>query len=246
MEQLELPYIVKLKIYEGPLDLLLELIKKNKMDIYEIRIAEITKQYLDYLEMVKASNLENVCDYLALAAELGYIKSRMLLPKSEDEDENQTDPKEELIKRLVEYEKYKKIAEKLNQIPILGRETFKRGAKYACEFGEPAVETEIEIVDLWSLVEAFKEFCKRKALEVTENLKYEIESFSITQRIEEIKILIAERRSILFEELFEKKPKIVDVVITFLALLEMVKGGILSVKQKDTNNTIEIVLAEGK
>ena len=106
MEQLELPYQVKLQVFEGPLDLLLQLIKKNKVDIYDIPISKITEQYLEYLDVIKQCNLEVVGDYLALAAQLSLIKSRMLLPQMPSEDEVE-DPRAELVQLLLEYERYK-------------------------------------------------------------------------------------------------------------------------------------------
>lgn len=246
MEQLELPYVVKLKIFQGPLDLLLELIKKNKMDIYDIPIATVTGQYLEYLEIIKLTNMETVGDYLSLAAELGYIKSRMLLPDPSEgeEDEDIEDPRAELVKRLIEYEKYRKIADELNEKDILGREVFTRGASYTDEFGEPGTETETVKTDLWSLIDAFREFCKRRQLDFTEDLSFEPETFSVSERTQYIRELLKKQGKMLFYDIFGEKPKKIDIVITFIALLEMVKNGLAGVIQNSNFDNIEIIYTE--
>jgi len=242
MEQLELPYVVKLNIYQGPLDLLLELIKKNKVDIYDIPIAVITDQYLEYLEIIKLTNMETVGDYLSLAAELGYIKSRMLLPlPQEDEDENIEDPRAELVRRLIEYEKYRKIADELNEMDVLGREIFQAGTDYYDEFGDPDVETEMMKTDMWSLIEAFRDFCKRRQLDFSEDLRFELESYSIRERGQEILYILRDKGQILFYDIFGDKPKKIDLVITFIALLEIVKDGLAGISQSGKHENIEII-----
>ncbi len=242
MEQLELPYVVKLNIFQGPLDLLLELIKKNKMDIYDIPIAVITEQYLEYLEIIKLSDMETVGDYLSLAAELGYIKSRMLLPNpAEEEEEDIEDPRAELVKRLIEYEKYRKIADELNEMSILGREIFTRGSNYNDEFGKPDVESEMVKTDLWSLIDAFREFCKRRQLDFTEDLRFEAESYSIGERSQQVAEMLREKRRIYFNDIFGERPRKVDIVITFIAILEMVKSGVAGVAQSSKYDNIEII-----
>lgn len=242
MEQLELPYVVKLNIFQGPLDLLLELIKKNKMDIYDIPIAVITEQYLEYLEIIQLSNMETVGDYLSLAAELGYIKSRMLLPNPvEEEEEDIEDPRAELVRRLIEYEKYRKIADELNEMSILGREVFTRGSNFNEEFGEPDVETEMVKTDMWSLIDAFREFCKRRQLDFTEDLTFEVESFSVRERSQQIVEMLRNKGQIYFHDIFGERPRKVDIVITFIALLEMVKSGLAGVTQSRNYDNIEII-----
>lgn len=247
MEQLELPYVVKLNIFQGPLDLLLELIKKNKMDIYDIPIAAVTDQYLEYLEIIQLTNMETVGDYLSLAAELGYIKSRMLLPDPVvDEDEDIDDPRAELVQRLIEYEKYRKIADELNEMDILGREVFAKGTDYKYEFGEPDVESEMLKTDLWSLIDAFREFCKRRQLDFTEDLSYEIESFSVKERIIQVLDMLREKKTILFMEIFTDQPRKIDIVVTFIALLEIIKDGLAGVSQRNSYENIEIIyIGEG-
>lgn len=242
MEQLELPYVVKLNIFQGPLDLLLELIKKNKMDIYDIPIAVITEQYLEYLEIIQLTNMETVGDYLSLAAELGYIKSRMLLPDPVDEDEDDVeDPRAELVRRLIEYEKYRKIADQLNEMNILGREVFAKGSDYTDEFGEPDVETEMVQTDLWALMDAFREFCRRRQMDFTDDLSFEVESFSVRERSMQIAGMLKEKGNVYFFDIFGDRPRKVDIVITFVAILEMVKDGIAGIVQNKSYDTIEII-----
>ena len=156
MEDPQSAYSVQLDIFNGPLNLLLHLIKKNEVDIYDIPIALIIEQYLEYLDFLKDVNLEIVGDYMSMAAELGYIKSRMLLPRIKDEGEDEEqDPREELVRRLLEYERYRDAAAELGGMEILGKDVFLAGYDRKEAFGEPAEETEFVKFDLWSLVDAF-------------------------------------------------------------------------------------------
>ncbi len=241
MEQLQLPYLVKLQVYEGPLDLLLQLIKKNEVDIYEIPIAKITRQYFEYLEVLKKYDLSVVGSYMALAAQLSLIKSRMLLPNPPSEEEEE-DPHSELVRRLLEYEKYKEATEELEKKNILGKEVFVRGLSYAEEFGEIAEETEIAKTDLWSLMTAFREVCKRKNFDSTEEeIVYNLEMYSIEQKANELLNFIKFRGQIRFKNLFSNLISKSEFVITFLAVLEMVKNNTLCIVQEDCNSEVELV-----
>lgn len=240
MEQLELPYLVKLQVFEGPLDLLLQLIRKNKVDIYDIPIAKITEQYLEYLEIIKKCDLEVVGDYLALAAQLSLIKSRMLLPQLPSEEEEEEDPRAELVRRLLEYERYKEAAEELEKRDILGKEVFLRGLSYFDEFGESAEETEIVKTDLWSLIEAFREVYQRKNFNLTEDIVFTLESVSIEEKSGEILSFIKFRGKTVFKDLFINLKSKVEVVITFLAVLEMVKNERLGILQDGYDGEVEL------
>ena len=239
MEQLELPYLVKLQIFEGPLDLLLQLIRKNKVDIYDIPIAKITEQYLEYLEIIKKCDLEVVGDYLALAAQLSLIKSRMLLPQPPSEEEEE-DPRAELVRRLLEYERYKEAAEELEKRDILGKEVFLRGLSYFDEFGEATEETEIVKTDLWSLIEAFREVYQRKNFNITEDIVFTLESYSIEERTVEILNFIKFSGKTVFKDLFQNLTSRVEVVITFLAILEMVKNEQIGIVQEGYDSEVEL------
>ncbi|MGI9533589.1 MAG: segregation and condensation protein A [Thermodesulfobacteriota bacterium] len=239
MEQLELPYLVKLQVFEGPLDLLLQLIRKDKVDIYDIPIAKVTEQYLEYLDILKKCDLEVVGDYLALAAQLSLIKSRMLLPQPPSEDEEE-DPRAELVKRLLEYERYKEAAEELEKRDILGKEVFLRGLGYFDEFGEMAEETEILKTDLWSLIEAFREVYERKNFNLTEDIVFTLESYSIEEKTTEILNFIKFKGKTVFKDLFLNLTSKVEVIITFLAILEMVKNEKLGIVQEDFEGEVEL------
>ncbi len=239
MEQLELPYQVKLQVFEGPLDLLLQLIKKNKVDIYDIPISKITEQYLEYLDVIKQCNLEVVGDYLALAAQLSLIKSRMLLPQMPSEDEVE-DPRAELVQLLLEYERYKNAAEDLESRDILGKEVFIRGLSYFDEFGDAAQETEIVKTDLWSLVEAFKEVCLRRQFELTEDIVFTIESFSIEEKTSELIEFFKTNRKYDFKNIFNKMVSKAEIIITFLTILELVKNEIIGIEHENPEDEIEL------
>ena len=232
MEQLELPYLVKLQVFEGPLDLLLQLIRKNKVDIYDIPIAKITEQYLEYLEILKKCNLEIVGDYLALAAQLSLIKSRMLLPQPETEEEVE-DPREELVKLLLEYERYKEAAESLEERDILGRQVFIRGYDYEEEFGEAAEETEIVKTDLWSLIEAFREVYRRKEFDLTDDIVFTLDSYSIEEKGRELVMFLQNNGRTPVKNIFRNMSSRVEIVIVFLAILELVKNDIVGIHQDD-------------
>ncbi len=239
MEQLELPYQVKLQVFEGPLDLLLQLIKKNKVDIYDIPISKITEQYLEYLDVIKQCNLEVVGDYLALAAQLSLIKSRMLLPQMPSEDEVE-DPRAELVQLLLEYERYKNAAEDLESRDILGKEVFIRGLSYFDEFGDAAQETEIVKTDLWSLVDAFKEVCLRRQFELTEDIVFTIESFSIEEKTSELIEFLKTNGKYDFKNIFNKMVSKAEIIITFLTILELVKNEIIGIKHENPEDEIEL------
>lgn len=240
MEQLEFPYLVKLQIFEGPLDLLLQLIRKNKVDIYDIPIAKITEQYLEYLDVIQKCDLEVVGDYLALAAQLSLIKSRMLLPQPVSDEEEVEDPRAELVRRLLEYERYKEAAEDLGSRDILGKQVFIRGIDYIDEFGENLEETEIVRTDLWSLMQAFREVYKRKNFEQKEDVVFTLENISIEERGEQILEIIKFRAKTSFDELFYNQKTKIDVVITFLSILELVKNETIGFNQTDPYSKIEL------
>jgi segregation and condensation protein A len=231
------PYCVKLKAFEGPLDLLLHLIKKSEINIYDIPIAAITEQYLEYLDMMRELNIEIAGDYLVMAAELGLIKSKMLLPKPEPEKEEEEDPRAELVKRLIEYQRYKDAAEKLVNFEILERDVFAR-------IGEDEEEEDQRNqpikADLWSLIVAFREICRRRDFSLVSNIKLELETVTLDSKIRELISRLRECRTISFEELFNEGASRFDVIITFLAILELIKTEILGAFQDSPYAPIEI------
>ncbi len=230
------PCLVRLETFEGPLDLLLHLIKKNEIDIYDIPIAMITEQYLEYLDMMRELNIEVAGDYLVMAAELGLIKSRMLLPKPEPEKEEEEDPRAELVRRLLEYQRYKDAAEKLVKFEILERDVFARIGQDEKEQRNQPIKA-----DLWSLIEAFREICKRRDSSWVGNIKFDLETVTLDDKIRELVSRLRECRTISFEGLFNGGASRFDIVITFLAVLELIKAEVLGAFQDSPYAPIDIV-----
>jgi segregation and condensation protein A len=214
------PYTVRLEVFEGPLDLLLHLIHKNELDIFNIPIALITEQYLDYLKLMKVLNLDIAGEYLLLASTLLHIKSKMLLPTpSEEEEEEGEDPRAELVRRLLEYQKYKNAAAELEKRPMLDRDVFIR--LMPAETEKPAEEERME-VSLFELLEAFRQVLERTKPESFHEVI--LERISVEEKIEEIlSRLQRENRSIAFHLLFPEQAPLRLVIVTFLAILELVK-----------------------
>jgi segregation and condensation protein A len=214
------PYTVRLETFEGPLDLLLHLIRKNELDIIDIPIALITGQYLEYMKLMKELNLDVAGDYLLMASTLLHIKSKMLLPASaEEEEEGGEDPRADLVRRLLEYQKFKEAAGELDRRPLKGRDIFVRVVPPDPQ--EPQEEGKLE-VSLFDLLEAFRQVLAR----VTPESVHEVilEPITVEQRIQEILALLQqEKRSITFHTLFKEEVSRRMIVVTFLAILELVK-----------------------
>lgn len=238
-EQLENPEpcLVKVQLFEGPLDLLLHLIKKNEVDIYDIPIAAITEQYIEYLEFMKVLNLQFAGEYLVIAAELSLIKSKMLLPKPVIEEEEE-DPRAELVRRLIEYQVYKDAATDLSGRDVLGRDVFKRD--YIDTAFEVDEEVELMHVDMWSLIEAFREFYKRRSYLWAEEVSFEIETISIEDKIEQVVLRLQTSPNMKFDDFFDDCSSRFDLVITFLALLELSRTDNIEVVQESPDSTILI------
>ena len=231
------PCLIKLHAFEGPLDLLLYLIKKNEVNIYDIPIAVITEQYLMYLEVMRELNLEIVGDYLMIAAELGLIKSKMLLPKPEVEEEEE-DPRAELVRRLLEYRRYKEAAGTLLAFDILERDVFTRiiqDEDDSDEINQP-VRT-----DLWSLIEAFRAIWNRKDFSSISDIKLELELITLEQTVSELITKLKTHKNVLFEALFSENPTRFEIIITFLAVLELIKSGLLIAYQDFSYSPIQIL-----
>jgi segregation and condensation protein A len=221
-------YIVQLDVFEGPLDLLLHLISKHEIDIFDIPIAFVTQKYLEYLETMKSLNLDLAAEYLEMAATLALIKSKMLVPSDpagEDEAvEAELDPREELVRRLLEYQKYKTAAGALMERPMLGRDMFSRGM-----MEEISTEREIAPPGLFALIEAFQEVVSRS----DENPSHHVNIIraSVTDRINQIVDLLRVRQRLAFTELFSDQHTRSDLVVSFISLLEMSKLGLVRIHQ---------------
>jgi segregation and condensation protein A len=219
---------IHLEQFSGPLDLLLHLIKSNEMDIYDIRIVEITEQYLDVIEQMKQLDLDIAGEFLLMAATLIHIKSRMLLPASEDiEEEEGIDPREELIKRLLEYQRYKEAAEHFHQLPQLERDVFSSYFK-AKDLLDDEDDSQI-VVGVYQLAEAFYNLLKEKPVEVFHEVVQE--SLSVATYIEQIVERLRHKKRQSLKGFFLADSSRDEVIVTFLAMLELVKMGMINVEQ---------------
>jgi segregation and condensation protein A len=217
-------YTVTLPNFEGPLDLLLHLCQKHELNIVDIPVSFITEKYLEYLNVMSLMNLDVASEYLVMAATLMHIKSKMLLPeppKGQDDDalDEQEDPREQLIRRLLEYQKYKQAAADLGGRDLAGRDVFLRGAplEEAVHEGLPPLAE----VPIFSLIEAFQRVLTKSKVKLTHDIV--ADRINLSDRIRELADLLLVRKRIVFEELFEGLATRFDLVITFLALLEMTK-----------------------
>lgn len=218
---------VFLEAFEGPLDFLLYLIKKQKFDIVDLPVQEITLQYMEYVDLMREMKLELAAEYLVMAAMLAEIKSRLLLPRHDHEEDNELDPRAELIRRLQEYEIYKKAAEELDNLPRQDRDTHTAHAELTKEMIPNKPEPD---VDIQELVLAFKSVLKRASN--FEHHEITAEVLSTRERMTRILSLLKEQKSFVdFESLFEVKEGKQGVVVTFLAVLELVKEKLIEVVQ---------------
>ncbi len=212
-------YTVKLEdIFEGPMDLLIHLIKKNEVDIYDIPIALITQQYLEYIDWMKSMNIDFAGDFLVMAATLTQIKSRTLLPANEF-DEDDEDPRAEIARPLLEYLQMKSAAEELAGRNILGDATFVRVPDHKEYIRE--MDVQVVKIGLFELIDAFQKILDN--LPDDQQVDFTADRISIKDRISEIVDILEEKGSITFEELFSQDADKSEVIVTFLAILEMVK-----------------------
>jgi segregation and condensation protein A len=227
-----------LEIFSGPLDLLLYLIRKNNLDILDIPIAEITLQYMSYVELMKAFRLDLAADYLVMAAMLAEIKSRMLLPKPPAEEAVEQDPRAELVRRLQEYERFKAAAENLTQMPRMGRDIFliePTAMPFTPEISPPKIE-------LQQVVNAFLDILRRSELLATH--KITIETLSVRERMIKILDMLSEQSMVLFESCFELAEGRMGLVVSFLAILELAKESLIEIIQNQAFGAIQIKAKE--
>ena len=221
------PYALEvfLEAFEGPLDLLLYLIRRQNLDILDIPVAEITRQYVEYIEMMQELHLELAGEYLLMAAMLAEIKSRMLLPRSEEEEEGEEDPRAELVRRLQEYERYKKAAENLAELQRMERDLHQATAEVVDR------KTTIEPPDLQmqELLMAFKDVLSRA--EMFAHLHVQREPLSVRQRMSEVLLKLADGRFIEFKDLFDPQEGRMGVAVTFIALLELMREAVIEIVQ---------------
>jgi len=244
-EALENSYRVQIEEFEGPLDLLLHLIKKNEVDIYNIPIAAITRQYLEYIELLKELNLDIAGEFLVMAATLLQIKSRMLLPVPQDEEEAETeDPRAELVRRLLEYQRYREASSELSTRNLLGREVFARKFE-APEVAELEPIEEPAEVELFELIEAFQKVLARVKVETFHNVV--TDGISIAERISQVLSLLHEAGTLSFDALFTDGMTRDLLVVSFLSILELTKLKLIKITQLERLGTIWLSLtAQGE
>ncbi len=234
-------YQVKLDIFEGPLDLLLYLIKKNEVDIYDIPMALITGQYLQYLELMKELNLDIAGEFLVMASTLIKIKSQMLLPpvEGEGEGEDETDPRAELMEHLLEYQRYKEAAHQLVTRELLEKDIFKRPQTE--DPGEAKVDGDMLIeASLFDLVDALRKVIERKDLP-EDIMGVAVEKMTVRDKIVSILRQLKETPQLVFQSLFDPLVTRFEIVVTFLAVLELIRLRAIRVFQVQPYGEIRIV-----
>lgn len=242
VQEQESPYKVSLQAFEGPLELLLHLIRENQIDIYDIPIVKVTEQYLAYLSMMSSLDLDIAGEWLVMAATLTEIKSRMLLPKevSPSSEEDQTDPRLELVERLIEYERIKSAADIFREHETQRSKVFARGTEIDIDL-KPRISLEgITTDDLLHALQAILSDMGEEEVTTIQRRKV-----SLRLRIQELWNKINKSGQLMFHNLFEDDRDRVDVVITFLALLELLKMRRIKAKQKTTFAEIEIIALAG-
>ena len=226
-------YKIKTDIFEGPLDLLLHLIRKNEVDIYDIPISDITRQYMEYLEMLKALDLNVAGEFILMASTLVHIKSKMLLPIEEETEEGEEyDPRDELVERLLEYQKFKEAAGELNERNVLGRDVFTRGQPYVLDSDEEEDPNAALVnITVFDLMEALQEVIDRIPKDYTVDLT--TEQFNIVDKINLIMETLEEKKSATFVSLFPTGGGKNEIIATFLAILELCKMLLIRVNQSE-------------
>ena len=224
--------------FSGPLDLLLHLIKESDIDIYDIKIEEITNQYLDYIKKMEQMNLNVASSYLVMAAELIEMKASLLLPKPEVEaDEYEEDPKDRLIKRLLEYKNYKEMISKFQKLEDSRQQYY---TKSPCDISDLNISGTLnDDICLDDLISAFQKFLTRKEIAKPLNTKIMTKEYSVTQRSREIKDIIKKKKNVKFTDLFDVYTKSY-LVVTFLSILVLTKNQEIILKQDDNFGEIMI------
>jgi len=234
-------YQVELPAFCGPLDLLLYLIQKDQIDIYDIPIARITDQYLQYLEIIQRLPLDNAGDFLVMAATLLRIKARLLLPASPEEELDEEDPRAELVRRLLEYKRFKEAADQLRQHAEERRRLHLRNSPYPF-LGRDEVEPPLRL-EMFDLLSALAGVLDRLTAPSVHTVQREL--FTVEQKITLIRERLAGGETVRFEDLFADDAIKMEVIVTFIGLLEMVRQGFVTFLQTEVHGTIWLKLNEG-
>jgi segregation and condensation protein A len=234
------PYALEvfLEAFEGPLDLLLYLIRRQNLDILDIPIAEISRQYVQYIELMKEMQFELAGEYLVMAATLAEIKSRMLLPRSADGEQDEEDPRAELVRRLQEYERFKRAAGDIDALERLERDVLQASA----EIGERPVVTKLPDITLKELLVVFKETLERSTMFAHHHVRRE--PLSVRERMSNILVTLQTERYVDFQRLFDPREGRIGVTVTFLAILELIKETLIDVVQTEAFGPIHIRAAQ--
>ena len=225
-------------VFEGPLDLLIHLIKKNDVDIYDIPIASITRQYLQYVELLELLDVDYAGDFIIMASSLIHIKSRMLLPVHESEYDEEEDPRLEITRPLLEYIQMKSAAEKLGERNLLGEQIFIRQMQSTDLLSDLDQDDQMIKIGLFELIDAFQTILQKVSPKHQVDLT--TEKMSVKDKISELVDIFIKHDSIIFEELFQSSPEKGEIIITFLALLEMIKLSLVRVVQHAQSGIIRL------
>jgi segregation and condensation protein A len=219
-------YQVRLSQFEGPLDLLLHLIRRDKIDIYDIPISHITAEYLAYIDIMQELELEVAGDFFVMAATLMRIKAQMLLPRRTEIEGEEEDPRDELVRNLLEYKKFKEAALHFSEMEEDRRRVYTRPTVSTASSGESEQTIEVTVFDLFGAFQKVLEELKKQV-----NYRIEREPVSLEDRIQTIRERLLERKEVLFTELFESGFDKMEIIVTFLAILELVRLGELVARQ---------------
>ena len=230
-------YEVKLEIFEGPLDLLIHLINKNEVDIFDIPISKITDQYLEYLDMMEALNVSVAGDFLVMASTLIHIKSKTLLPNVGDTDEEE-DPRLEIARPLLEYMQLKEKAQELAERNLLGRDVFSRQESVRSKQLLKGEDAPLD-VSLFQLMDAFRQMMDQRRPGA--GLHLQSEKWSIKEKSQYILDALRKKNTLLFHELFDPEGTVSELIVTFLALLELVHAGLIRVFQASYESEIKLM-----
>jgi segregation and condensation protein A len=236
-------YSVALDAFEGPLDLLLHLVRRHELDILDIPIAFVARKYIEYIEFARALDIEVAGEYLVMAATLAFLKSRELLPRDDEDEleegeEEGVDPRQELIQRLLEYERYRHAGSQLDERPVSGRDVFARGGELDIE----PLAADLAPMTLFRLANAYQRVLDRARISQSHDV--EIEPVTVRQRMKQLTFMLGARRTLDFEGLFlerewHSEPELRQMlVVTLMSVLELVKLGVLAVHQPESSETI--------
>lgn len=236
-------YLIKIDEFEGPLDLLLHLVKESNIDIHDIKIIEITEQYLDYINKMEELNINVASEYLVMAATLMEIKSKSLLPKddvNEEEVEDEEVSREALIQKLIDYEKYKEVTKSFKELEVSRREIYTKAPSKLNELTDQRIVNDTNIT-LDDLMDAFAKYLERKDKEKPITTKVTNKEYSVRKRKNDIKSFLKDKKKALFTELFDEYNKSY-VVVTFMSILELAKEDDITITQEGNFENIYIEL----